>query len=680
VFISYASQDAEAATRICAALRAAGIEVWLDQSELRGGDAWDRQIRERIHDCRLFMALISANTQARDEGYFRREWKLAADRTHDMLEKKAFLLPVAIDATPERGAAVPDKFHEVQWTRLPGGETTPEFVERVQRLLLPETSTTSQPRASAAPGTIPTPRISASPPIRWSKPALRALAAVLVLAALAYFVADKFWISKRVTAPPTIAATSPMTAAAPASAAAFNPPPHSIAVLPFVNMSADKEQEYFSDGLTEEILNSLTRINELQVSARTSSFSFKGKDADISTIAHKLNVASVLEGSVRRAGDTVRVTAQLNNAVTGFHLWSQTYDRNLSNVLQLQTEIANAVANALKVTLLGNVSEKIEAGGTRNPEAFDAYLRGRKAFFEGQSDNVIQAAMAAYSEAIRLDPDYALAFANRSLALFAYAAEIASGPSVRESIGKAQQDALKAVALAPDLAEGHLALAVYFEFGSLDFIRATEEYERALALAPGNARILRDYGSFAVKMGRNEAGIAAIRRAVLLDPLDRQTHLFLGSALLSARQYTEAVSAFQDALALGPDYPATYLSLGLAYYVLGNFQKARELCERVREHRYGQLCLVLTYDKLGRHADAEAMLAKYRATLGDAGAYGYAQIYAQRGTVSKGLEWLETALRLHESGLDRLKVDPFLDPLRNEPRFQAIERALKFPE
>ena len=149
VFLSYASQDAEAAFRMRDALRAGGIEVWLDQSELRGGDAWDRRIRERIHDGRLFIALISAHTEARDEGYFRREWKLAVDRTHDMLEKKAFLLPVAIDATPERGAAVPDKFHEVQWTRLSGGEAPPEFVARIKRLVSPESPTTAGSPAGA---------------------------------------------------------------------------------------------------------------------------------------------------------------------------------------------------------------------------------------------------------------------------------------------------------------------------------------------------------------------------------------------------------------------------------------------------------------------------------------------------------------------------------------------------
>ena len=176
----------------------------------------------------------------------------------------------------------------------------------------------------------------------WAKRALISTLALVAFGALAYIGIDKASIAKHQASPPT-----PPTAPASVAPAAFSRPPHSIAVLPFVNMSGDNKQEYFSDGLTEELLTSLTRFNELQVAARTSSFSFNGKDADISTIAHKLNVGSVLEGSVRRAGNTIRVTAQLNDAVTGFHLWSQTYDRDLSNVLQLQTEIGNAVASAL---------------------------------------------------------------------------------------------------------------------------------------------------------------------------------------------------------------------------------------------------------------------------------------------------------------------------------------------
>src|SRR5207302_2017334 len=242
----------------------------------------------------------------------------------------------------------------------------------------------------AAPGSAATPLTRERVATPWrSKQALPMVLAVVVAGALAYFGIDKFWFSKYQASPPT-----PPAAPASAAPAAFAPPPHSIAVLPFVNMSGDKEQEYFSDGLSEELLNSLARINELQVAARTSSFYFKSKDADLATIAHKLNVASVLEGSVRRSGHKIRITAQLNNAVTGFHLWSQTYDRDLSDVLALQTEIANAVASALKVTLLGGVATKIEAGGTRNPAAFDAYLRAAKLDREGQNDKDLQAAIA----------------------------------------------------------------------------------------------------------------------------------------------------------------------------------------------------------------------------------------------------------------------------------------------
>ena len=344
VFVSYASQDAEAAARICNALRAAGIEVWFDQSGLRGGDVWDQQIRREIRDCALFIPVISANTVSRREGYFRLEWDLADQRSHRMARDQAFIVPVCLDATPGAGTDVPESFHRVQWTRLPGGETPPEFVARIKRLLSLESPTIARlPPADTASGSAPIPLTTGRPSP--SRRAVPVSVAVLVLAALAYLLVDKLWISKPLTSRPASNATS----SSGAPPAAFNPPPHSIAVLPFVNMSGDKEQEYFSEGLTEEILNSLSRINELQVAARTSSFSFQGEHADVAAVAHKLNVASVLEGSVRRSGQTIRVTAQLNNGVTGFHLWSQTYDRDLGDVLKLQTDIATAVAGALKL-------------------------------------------------------------------------------------------------------------------------------------------------------------------------------------------------------------------------------------------------------------------------------------------------------------------------------------------
>ena len=502
-----------------------------------------------------------------------------------------------------------------------------------------------------------------------------ALAAILATVGYALYRESRAQVTVSAKALAAPAAPSPADAAA-----AFAPPAHSIAVLPFVNMSGDKDQEYFSDGLTEELLNSLSRITELQVAARTSAFSFKGKDTDIGTIARKLNVGAVLEGSVRRSAHTVRITAQLINAVTGYHLWSQTYDRNLGDILALQTEIANAVASALKLTLLGDVAAKIELGGTHDAAAFDAYLRASKAYRTQHDSNGVQTAISEYSEAIRLDPEYALAFAGRSNELITYAEEDAAEEAVRDTFDKGQADARKALALAPNLAEGHLALARFLYLGTLDFTGAMQEYERAMALAPGNARVVRLYGGFLGKMGRTDAGLAAGRRAIVLDPLAPDTHEALGASLFFARRYEQAVAHLDDAIALDSEDSTAYDYRGLAYYALGNFPRARASCEIKPEVWMSRLCLAMTYDKLARHADAEAVLAKLKASMGDASAYQYAEIYAQWRDTPKALEWLETALRLSDTGLVQLKTDPLVDPLRKELRFQTIERQLKFPD
>jgi TolB-like protein/tetratricopeptide (TPR) repeat protein len=667
VFLSYASQDAEPAQKICEALRAAGIEVFFDQSELRGGDAWDQKIRREIHDCTLFIPVVSQHTQERLEGYFRHEWKLAVERTHHMAEEKAFLVPVVVDDTRDQEAFVPDAFRAVQWTRLPGGETPPAFVERIKRLLLPEASS---PLSAASGATT-----AMKEPVRAfrrTKPVLLAIVAVVVFAALAYLFADRFWMSKQ---PPSTTPAVPVSE----GPARFSPPPHSIAVLPFVNLSGDKDQEYFSDGLTEELLNSLAEINELQVAARTSAFSFKGKDTDIGTIARKLNVGAVLEGSVRRSAHTIRITAQLINAVTGFHLWSKTYDRDLGDVLKLQTEIATAVASALKVTLLGDVAAKVELGGTRNPAAFDAFLRGAKAYSSISDAKDLPTAIAAYTEAIRLDPRYALAFAGRSIALSYAAGRAETEAAVREGFDKAQADARQALILAPDLAQAHLALASVSEY-TLNFTQASESYERALALAPGNAEVLRNSGSFEALMGHFDAGVAAARRAVVLDPLARESHYYFGWALYFARRYEEAVAVFAEVTSLDREFGEAYVFRGLSYYGLGDLQRSRASCETKPDFWASPWCLAVTYDKLGRHADAEAMLSKLKAAMGDTAAYQYVTIYAQWGDRAKALEWLDTAMRVRDPALLFLKTDRLLDPVRQEPRFQAVMRELKFPD
>ena len=669
VFLSYASQDAEAARRVCDALRAAGIEVWFDETELRGGDVWDQKIRREIHDCALFIPVISANTASRHEGYFRLEWDIADQRTHMLARSRVFVVPVCLDATTEAAADVPDSFRRVQWTRLSSGETSPGFIQRVRLLLSPEASTATQPIVSAAAGAAP---VTAEPvsATGGSKAVLMAVAAVTVIAALAYVLVERRWFEN-----PRSATTAPTSAA---SAATFTPPPHSIAVLPFVNLSGEREQEYFSDGLTEELLNSLAAIDGLQVAARTSSFSFK-EHPDISTVAHKLNVSAVLEGSVRRSEHTIRVTAQLMNAVTGFHIWSKTYDRDLGDVLKLQTEIATAVADALKVTLLGDVAVKIELGSTRNPAAFDAYLRGLKLARIARAITPMECRepVDAFSEAIALDSSYALAYANRALITSDC---VTNSPQwlQQPNEGKARADAERAVALAPDLAEGYVALSS-LQTGLLNLEAADQACARALTLAPGTERVLYYCSLLAAYLGRADAAISGARHSVALDPLNPLSHRALGDTLRYARRYDEAIAAYEASSAVDPEHSAeSYALRGLSNYLAGNLALAHSSCEARPDNFRSELCQALVYDRLGRHGDAAAALAKMK-QVGEAGAYQYAEIQAQWGDRKAALEWLEKAMQLRDPGLVYTKTDPLLDPVRKEPRFQAIERQLKFP-
>ena len=605
----------------------------------------------------------------------------------ETLPRRGYRFIGALDPDPEAGSAASPKVPVSPSTVLQPtasevlAEPSPPLHERTVSADLSTAKATSGGHELAAPGEAPASTATLVAAWRPRLPALPLIAALAVAALLTGLYA--LWRTR-----PEAGATSVRletlsqagrpTAAVHTSAAVFAPPPHSVAVLPFVNLSGDKEQEYFSDGLTEELLNSLAHIDGLQVAAATSSFSFR-QHPDIAEVARKLNVGRVLEGSVRRSGHTIRVTAQLVNAVTGFHVWSKTYDRDLGDVLTLQTEIATEVATALEVTLLGDLSAKIESGGTHNPAAFDAYLRASKTYEFANTAKEVEAAIAGFSQAIRLDPQYALAFAGRSMALIYHAWSYAKGATTREDIDNALADARKAITLAPELAEGHLALAYYFEDGALDFTQASAELERAVALAPGSALAIGSYGVFAALVGRQDAGVAAARRAVVLDPLNPESHHRLGRALFFARRYAESVAAFGDVLTLDPHDTDSPGLRGLAYYSLGDFQNARASCEAGPDNEISQSCLALTYHRLARHADAEAALAKLRAAPGDRWAYQCATIYAQWGNASEALEQLDTALRMRMPELKWLKADPLMDSLRNEPRFQTIERTLDFP-
>jgi TolB-like protein len=653
IFISYASQDSVAANKVCAALEAAALPCWIAPRDVRPGEPYAAAIVEAINACRLLVLVLTKN--AVDSRHVLREVERASSKNRSVLSLRLD----ACELPPELEYFLSAN----QWLDASGGtleSALPALIASVRR----SARTEARPAATSAAG---------APAGRRLNRPLVALAA-LVVAVLGYFAFDKLWLPRHLAAGTTGNAAP---AAAGSATPAFTPPPHSIAVLPFVNMSGDPKQDYFSDGMSEELLNSLASVRDLQVAARTSSFSFKGSGTNVSDIARQLNVGAILEGSVRKDGARVRITAQLINAVTGFHLWSQTYDRELRNVLALQTDIASAVTKALQATLLNDVSAAVELGGTHDPRAFDAYLRGKG--IEETSKETSLAQIAAYDEAIRLDPAYAKAYIGKANALGQYGGSYEPAATARSVVEKAHTFAEKAVQLAPDLAEAHLALASSYDEGLLDFAHGKAEYERAQALAPGDARVLQATAGFLARLGHADQAIAIAQHAVTLDPVNASSYDLLGYVLLFGRHNREAIAAFDHALSLNPNIHWAHGMRGLAFLGLGEFEAARQSCTTPPLSWVGQLCVAIVYDKLGRKADAQAEVARMKAESGDAMAYQYASIYAQWGDVASALDWLDTAFRLKDPGFAWVKVDALLDPLRKQPRFQAIEAKLNFP-
>jgi TolB-like protein/Flp pilus assembly protein TadD len=679
VFLSYASQDARAAQRICDALRAAGVEVWLDKSELRGGDAWDRQIRERIHDCRLFIAVISAHTEARDEGYFRREWKLAVDRTRDMSGNKAFIVPVVIDNTQERGAAVPDGFHEVQWTRLRAGRPGPEFVEHVRQLLAREpASSAARPTARAAaeaPAAASAAAAAALPEGSSRRPRLVALAsAAVVLACLAAWVlVEKPWRSTHTAAGRQAASDSAMPAS---RARAVDP---SIAVLPFINMSADKAQDYFADGLAEELLDLLAKTPGLHVIARTSSFSFKGKSDDIATIAAKLKVANILEGSVRKSGNRLRVTAQLIRADTSDHLWSDTFERELSDVFKVQDEIAGAVVAALKVHLLPAQQQALRSElHTTNLEAYDLYLQGKQSYNRGDPVGY-QHAATTLRQATALDPGYAAAYAALALAEFWVGSDIEDPNDSTAADERAFVAAEKAVALAPGDAAGYSARGFLRAIDRFDFAGAQSDLGKAVALNPGDANVLHRSAVVLAVLGDLPGAIDREQQALALDPLAAEICMRLAFLYTHAGRSAEARPLFDKALAIAPSSVRAHYNLGDLELFENRPEAALAAYRQVELEGYRLPGLAKAEYSLGHAEASQRILNDFIARHGDDD-YFIAMVYAWRGETDKAFEWLERSYAARESGLTWIKIDRNFQGLRDDPRYKNLLREMGLPE
>jgi len=620
VFLSYASQDAEMARRLSEALRSAGVEVWFDGSELRGGDAWDQQIRKQIRNCSLFIAIVSSQTQGRLEGYFRREWKLASERTRDMADGTAFIIPVVIDALRQEDALVPEEFRHIQWMQLSAHAPLVEFVERIRVLL-------GKPRNSIHPSR--------------GDPALRAAAAH----------------------------------------------EQSLAVLAFANISDDRENEYFSDGISEELIHVLSRLPGWRVAARTSAFYFKGRNIPIPQIARELNVSHVVEGSVRKLGSRVRVAVQLVDSGSGFHVWSKTFDRELSDIFALQDELAQSIMKELRTALAGARSEATDgmiaaalqshaADRTENPEAYRVYLQARYFLLRSNvEDN--ERSRALFREAIELDPEFASAWAGLSFS-YSAAADLGILPFV-SGYQEARHAAQRSLALSPDLAQARAALVKVEMSHDWDWEAAARELTHARSKTPRDIDLLSSAILLAKFTGATEEAIRLGLLATELDPLNVQVRVRLAGAYFEGGHLLEAERQSRRALEISPGSDFAFYYLFVICLFSKKFEDARWAATQDKDPEFQLFFNALIAIDEGRREAALTLVAELERTCSKTMAYQIALVHARSGNTDRAFVWLNEAFVQRDPGMARMRNDPLLASLHSDSRWPDFVRKMRFP-
>lgn len=574
IFISYAHEDAPAARRIAEALRGFGMNVLFDEEELRGGDAWDAKLRKQIRECTLFMPIISAQTEERVEGYFRREWKLACNRIDDLATGVAFLLPVVIDDTPEYGSAVPESFTQVQWIRLQNGEPTPEFVSQVKRLF-------DAPRKPIPAGTGHSDRPESTPGgvsqsaadqeaarISRRNKVIGLVALVAVISIIGSFV----WNRRDATSGPTRGVESSDVA----SDAVLDISAKSIAVLPFENRSNREEDLFFADGVHGDLLMQISKIRDIKTISRTSVMTYRDSSKRLTEIAEELGVATILEGGVQRSGQQVRINVQLRDANTEEELWTESFNRELTaeNVLSIQSEIAKAVADSLQILLSDEEMRLVERVLTTNQSALEAYYQGN-AHRSLKTVAGLENAVAYFEKAVLLDPDFALAHARLART---YLAQIWRGRlsvSSRDQIEKAESHVLRAIELDDTLSEAYTALgSLRSRQGELEAARRA--YEKAVALNPNDAEALKAYAAFLDwTYGDSEKAGDFLKRAHELDPKGADSHFNLARSFFVSDRFDEAIIEYRSALALDPHDCRSASDMAWSYLSLDDLSLAR---------------------------------------------------------------------------------------------------------
>ena len=492
---------------------------------------------------------------------------------------------------------------------------------------------------------------------------------IAILAILLTIGAGVAWWAWRMPAESAASAGEPVLARPVGNAAE-----PSIAVLPFVNLSSDPEQDYFSDGLAEQVLDLLARVPELRVIARTSSFSFRGKDADIAAIAQKLDVSHVLEGSVRKSGNRLRITAQLIRADDSSHLWSQSYDRELTDIFAIQDEIATAVVQQLELKLLGDGLPARPTTGS--PEAYQAYLRALYLDTRrGTGD--LQAARGSYQRALEYDPQFAPAWAGLARMHVRSAMEL----DADDDWERGRDAANHTLEIDPDNAEGHAALAWIRSYHDWDWAGATASADRALELEPGNARVVSTAGMvYFYIVGDQQRGIDLKRRAVSLDPVRLAGHNNLGWSLMRTGQLEESWASFETARTLSVDPTWTEYPFGLLLLLRGDAAAALERMQKVAGNQ-GLAGQAMAYSALGQKQQSDEMLGKLTSAAAAPESVLLAWVHAYRGERDEALQWLERAFREHSSDLVEIRAQPLLKNLESDPRYREFLRTkLQLPD
>jgi len=625
IFLSYAHADRAKAQRIAAILEQAGYTVWWD-ALVEGGSRFAQSIDEALDKADAVVVLWSKSSVESD--WVRDEAAQGRDRQR--------LVPLSLD-----GTVPPLGFRQIQVIKLAGwhGRSDAPQIQAIRRAIAAALGEQSGPRPVA-------------------RRSIDRRQALVIGGGAAVAVAGGGLIAWRT------GLIGPVRVDA-----------RTIAVLPFKNLSGDSAQAFISDGLTEEIRSALSRNAGLQVLATTSSNTVRDDQGDARSIAAKLDVAYLLDGSVQRAGDRVRVAINLTNGRTGFSEWSDRVDRQLGDVFAFQSEIATKVSNALSVRM---ATDAPAPGGTRNAQAFEAYLRGKALYNETKDEATDRQAKADFEIAIAADPNFALAHAALSRSLSSIAAAYAKADELKPLYAQAVAEAQRAIDLAPTLPQGQLALGYAKFAGFLDVRGARPSYDKAYQYGRGNADIVLLCAAYMARTRRFREARDAIDWALALDPLNPRTHRAAGAIAFASRRYADAITQGRRAVELNPKISNANASIGDSLMELGKLAEARAAYAKEPSAMFRLRGLASLEHRAGNQAAAEKAFARLVSEVGDAAMYQQAEVMAQWGKADEAMARLQRARAIGDSGLSLIATDPLLDPLSNDPRFVNLVKDLGF--